>query len=116
MNTDRPSCNYKTSFSKNVESKKSGEIKQKIHLENCEERCLNKYQDSDDGFQKAGVKGSNRRSITIMGDSMLKELKPHLMRKHLKNISDKLYVHSFSGATTKQMGHNSKPQMLSILT
>ena len=56
-------------------------MKKKINVENCEERCLNKDQNSDDGFQKAEVKGSNRRSITIMGDSMLKELKPHLMRK-----------------------------------
>ena len=45
-----------------------------------------------------------------MGDSMIKELKPHLMKKHLKK-NDKLYVHSFRGATTEQMKHYSKPPM-----
>ena len=71
INTNRPKgtrCNYNKRYSKNVESNKSGKIKQKI---NCKERCLNKDQNSDDGFEKAGVKGSNRRTITIMGDSML---------------------------------------------
>ena len=42
---------------------------------------------------------------------MIKELKPHLMRKKLRNKNDRLYVHSFSGATTKQMEHYPKPSM-----
>ena len=60
----------------------------------------------NDGFQKA--KATRKRSVTILGDSMIKELKPHLMRKKLRNKNDRLYVHSFSGATTKQMEHYSK--------
>ena len=65
---------------------------------------------ANDGFQQINAKG-NKRSITIMGDSMIKELKPHLMRNYLRSQNDKLYVHSFSGATTKQMEHYSKPPM-----
>ena len=65
---------------------------------------------ANDGFQQINAKG-NKRSITIMGDSMIKELKPHLMRNYLRCKNDKLYVHSFSGATTKQMEHYSKPPM-----
>ena len=65
---------------------------------------------ANDGFQQINAKG-NKRSITIMGDSMIKELKPHLMRNYLRSKNDKLYVHSFSGATTKQMEHYSKPPM-----
>ena len=65
---------------------------------------------ANDGFQQINAKG-NKRSITIMGDSMIKELKPHLMRNYLRSKNGKLYVHSFSGATTKQMEHYSKPPM-----
>ena len=64
---------------------------------------------ANDGFQQINAKG-NKRSITIMGDSMIKELKPHLMRNYLRSKNDKLYV-PFSGATKKQMEHYSKPPM-----
>ena len=56
-------------------------------------------------------KQQKKRTVTIMGDSMIKELKPHLMRKKLRNKYDRLYVQSFSGATTKHMEHYSKPPM-----
>ena len=65
---------------------------------------------ANDGFQQINAKG-NKRSITIMGESMVKDLKPHLMRNYLRGKNDKLYVHSFSGARTKQMEHYSKPPM-----
>ena len=56
------------------------------------------------------MKHTKRRSITIMGDSMLKEVDPFKMRKDLKDTSDRLYVHSFKGATVEHMRH-AKPLM-----
>ena len=56
-------------------------------------------------------KNTKRRSITIMGDSMLKEVDPFKMRKDLKDTSDRLYVHSFKGATVEHMRHYAKPLM-----
>ena len=56
-------------------------------------------------------KNTKRRSITIMGDSMLKEVNPFKMRKDLKDTSDRLYVHSFIGATVEHMRHYAKPLM-----
>ena len=108
-NLNRVSCNN-VNFSRNVDSNKLGE--QKINSVNRQNINLNTDQNCerhDDGFQKA--KATKKRSVTILGDSMIKELKPHLMRKKLRNKSDRLYVHSFSGATTKQMEHYCKPPM-----
>ena len=88
-------------FSRNVDSNKLGESKQKHNSENRQEISLNKDRNSewhDDDFQKIKAKAT-------------KELKPHLMRKQLRNKNDRLYVYSFSGATTKQMEHYSKPPM-----
>ena len=56
-------------------------------------------------------KSGNQRSISIIGDSILKEIDPYLMRKKLNNKTDKLYVHSFKGATVKHMNHHAQPVM-----
>ena len=106
--------NNNMNFSRNVDSNKLGGSKQKLNSENRHEINLNKDRNiewHDDGFQKIKAKSTKKRSVTILSDSMTKELKPHLMRKKLRNKNDRLYVHSFSGATTKQMEHYSKPSM-----
>ena len=56
-------------------------------------------------------KNTNQRSISIIGDSMLKEMDPYQMRKKLKIKTDKLYVHSFKGATVDHMKYHSQPVM-----
>ena len=48
-----------------------------------------------------------KRSVTIIGDSIVKEIKPFKMKRMLGN--DKLYVKSFSGATTSDMADYCKP-------
>ena len=65
------------------------------------------------GFIKVTSKKSNinARSITIMGDSMIKELEPHLMLKKLNYKSDKLFDHSFRGEITKYMEDCAEPLM-----
>ena len=56
-------------------------------------------------------KSGNQRSISIIGDSILKKIDPYLMRKKLNNKTDKLYAHSFKGATVKHMNHHAQPVM-----
>lgn len=50
-------------------------------------------------------KKKGKRSITILGDSMVKELNPWLMQKKMNNKADKIYSHAFSGAKIDQMHH-----------
>ena len=110
-NLNSVSCNN-VNFSRNVASNKLGE--QKINSVNRQDINLNTDQNCerhDDGFQKQKQQRNDPLQSWAMGDSMIKELKQHLMRKKLRNKSDRLYVHSFSGATTKQMEHYCKPPM-----
>ena len=64
-------------FSRNVDSNKLGESKQKLNSENRQEINLNKNRNSewhDDGFQKIKTKATKKLSVTILGVSMIKEL------------------------------------------
>ena len=62
--------------------------------------------DDKHGFEMVTKKKkSNKRTITILGDSMVKELNPWLMQKKMDNETDKIYRHSFSGAKVDQMYH-----------
>ena len=50
------------------------------------------------------------RATTILGDSILKGIKPRNLRKKLPP-KERVYVKSFSGATISQMRHYAKPSM-----
>ena len=52
----------------------------------------------------------NNKSITILGDSTIKNIESHKMRKCMIN-NEKVYVKSFPGATVKCMEDYIKPSM-----
>ena len=52
----------------------------------------------------------NKRNITILGDSIVKDIKPFKMKKML-STNDKLYVKSFPGAGTSDMADYIKPTL-----
>lgn len=56
------------------------------------------------------VKSKNYRSTTIIGDSIVKGIKSYEMRKRIYK-GDKIYVKSFSGATTECMRDYVKPSL-----
>ena len=55
-------------------------------------------------------KKMKRRTITILGDSMIKEVNPWLMQKKVGE-NDKIYKHSFNGAKIDQMHHHANAIM-----
>ena len=54
---------------------------------------------------------SNERNIAILGDSMIKEVDPFELKKKLNNKKNKVYRHSFTGATISAMKHHAVPVM-----
>ena len=56
-------------------------------------------------------KKPNERSITIIGDSMVKDVDPFELRKKINNKNTKVYRHNFNGATINAMKHHSIPVM-----
>ena len=57
------------------------------------------YVNQDENFER---KKRNSRNITILGDSLLKDIKPYKMRQAMYS-KDKVYIKSFPGATTECM-------------
>lgn len=55
-------------------------------------------------------RNGNKRSITIIGDSVIKDIKSYKMRKTLFT-QDKIYIKSFPGATTEDMKDYIKPTL-----
>ena len=53
---------------------------------------------------------STKRSITIVGDSMIKNVQAYKLNKQLKN-NEKIYVKSFPGATVEDMWDHVRPTM-----
>ena len=51
-----------------------------------------------------------KKTITILGDSITKEVKSQKLRKKLNKI-DKIFIKIFPGATTSQMVHYAKPSL-----
>ena len=58
--------------------------------------------------RKVGTKKRNARTITILGDSIVKDIKPHKMKGKMANM-EKLYVKSFPGATVEDMTDYARP-------
>ena len=72
-------------------------------------RHVNGKDDNSEGFIDVKKK-TNKRSITIIGDSIIKEVKPFKMRNLLLK-NEKVYVKSFSGATVDCMNYHVKPSL-----
>ena len=90
----------------NVKSKKSDlESKSNLHTENKDVKS--KSTTTDEIFTEVKRKQSDnkhKRSIVVLGDSLLKGIEQHRVRNSLRN-NEKVYVKHFSGATTSHM-HN----------
>ena len=70
----------------------------------------NESYDEANNFTQVKKKKSNKRCITIIGDSMLKGFNQYDMSKLMPN-KEKIYVKSFAGATIEDMGDYVKPAM-----
>ena len=57
---------------------------------------------------KKKSENNHKRSIVILGDSIIKDIEQHRVRKSLPN-NEKVYVKSFSGATIKHMHSYAQP-------
>lgn len=69
--------------------------------------------DNDDGLQgefKEVKRNNNKRSVTIIGDSIVKDVKSYKMRNALPN-KENVYVKSFPGATVECMKSYIKPSL-----
>ena len=64
----------------------------------------NKSETTDNKFETVKPRNTikNKRRITLVGDSIIKNIEQHRMQKCLKS-NEKIYVKSFSGATTSDM-------------
>ena len=95
--------------------KDSGNVQESVNninvVKECDEKRTNELNENK-GFRTVKEKTKkNQRSIAIMGDSILKDVDPFELRKKLKNKADRVYRHSFNGATTSAMKHHSVPVM-----
>ena len=90
----------------NAKPKKSDlESKSNLHTENKDVKS--KSTTTDEKFTEVKRKQSDnkhKRSIVVLGDSLLKGIEQHRVRNSLRN-NEKVYVKHFSGATTSHM-HN----------
>ena len=90
----------------NVKPKNSDlESKSNLHTENKDVKS--KSTTTDEKFTEVKRKQSDnkhKRSIVVLGDSLLKGIEQHRVRNSLRN-NEKVYVKHFSGATTSHM-HN----------
>ena len=75
------------------------------------------FDDNDDddeaGFMNVtytnnNMKKKDSRAITILGDSIVKDIKAHKLKRSL-SIKEKIYVKSFSGATVNDMVDYARP-------
>ena len=91
-----------------LNNKKENEIsvlppKHTIENKNASKVDLNKISEvsmNDDNFEKSTPeKSKNRRNITILGDSLLKDMKAFKMRQGLF-ANERVYIKSFPGAKT----------------
>ena len=64
----------------------------------------NKSETIDNKFETVKPRNTikNKRRITLVGDSIIKNIEQHRMQKCLKS-NEKIYIKSFSGATTSDM-------------
>ena len=95
----------------NLEGNSSGT---RVHNNNATNISVNKKNDAADNTDFEIVKDKNKtrkkRSITILGDSCVKDIKSFEMKKCIK-LGERIFVKTFPGATTKCMIDYAKPTM-----
>ena len=57
---------------------------------------------------KAKKTTTNKRQITLLGDSIIKNIQPHKMKRCMKS-NEKIYIKSFPGASTADMKDYARP-------
>ena len=62
----------------------------------------NKKSESNNGMNRKARRNENKKSITILGDSLLKDVKSFKLKNAINNTAN-IYVKSFSGATIDDM-------------
>ena len=98
-----------TSHQLNTEN--TNETTQSINLESNLPRESESNDKDEQNFQNVPVKKKNKsRSITILWDSILKDIKSYKIRNGLKT-NDRVYVKSFSCANIKDMHEYAIPSM-----
>ena len=98
-----------TSHQLNTEN--TDETTQSINLESNLPRESESNDKDEQNFQNVPVKKKNKsRTITILGDSILKDIKSYKIRNGLKT-NDRVYVKSFPGANIKDMHEYAIPSM-----
>ena len=76
------------------------------HKNNISDKSVKQMNNNDDAHKSKKVK----RSITVVGDSLIKDIKSFNIRKSLEN-KERVYVKSFPGATTQDMDFYIKPSI-----
>ena len=87
-----------------VRNSEKGDISVTLNLCDNEEIIT---EDDNTNFTEITYK-SNTRTITILGDSIVKDLQPHKMKRRLGR-NEKLFVKSFSGANVADMVDYARP-------
>ena len=80
--------------------------------EHKKSKSHNKKDDAEnrDGFIEQKKKVNTKRSVTVIGDSIVKEMKPYKMRQRLEN-NEKIFIKTFAGATTSCMKDYVRPSL-----
>ena len=84
-----------------------------LNQRSCTSAMLPGNRENDQGsFDKVVTnKKHNQRSIAILGDSIIKDVDPFELKNKLKNKKDRVYRHTFNGATIRAMKHHAVPVM-----
>ena len=81
-----------------------------IQLENINENTNDLHCDNNKFATVTRKTANSKRTITIVGDSIIKDIQPYKMKHKLKP-NDKLYVKTFNGATIEDMRDYVKPTL-----
>ena len=94
----------------------NGDVRSNAETKKCEaeNNTLNKHNeevdDTNSEFTEVKRKktATNIRQITVLGDSIIKNIQPHKMKRCM-NSNEKIYIKSFPGATITDMKDYAKP-------
>ena len=72
--------------------------------------CVKDIQKKESDVNKNSKGYVKPKTITVIGDSCIKDIKTNKLKKHLGS-GKKMFIKSFPGATVKQMIHYVKPSL-----
>ena len=99
-----------------INNEMNGDVRSNAETKKCEaeNNTLNKHNeevdDTNSEFTEVKRKkaATNIRQITVLGDSIIKNIQPHKMKRCM-NSNEKIYIKSFPGATITDMKDYAKP-------